>query len=290
MRHVEGVNRCKSIFVIMILIIAGSLAILLSGPGFFNVRAGSTWTQTSDKDFNNNATLINLTVEGSGEEAVLEIDFSDLHNWKNQNPASSVGNLAYHSMATIYGTDKTLIFGGANSWNSFQNETWEYDLSANGWTNKNPTNAPGVRGELGMAPVYGHDKVVLFGGRGSSWMTHFGDTWVYDSSDGAWSEKSPGNTPSGRSGIAMASIYGYDKVLLFGGSIPLIITAIYNMDVNILFVLMLIGISPMGLDGFTQLLGLRKSNNILRLLSGFIAGFFLGIMFNWLIVHILILD
>ena len=98
--------------IVTLLICMGFYTILFSNPDIFTVQADSTWTQTSDKDFNNNATLTNLTLEGTGDEAELKIDFSDLHNWKDQNPSSSVGNLAYHGMATIYGTDRAVIFGG----------------------------------------------------------------------------------------------------------------------------------------------------------------------------------
>ena len=90
--------------------------------------------------------------------------------------------------------------------------------------------------------------------------------------------------------VLCARCFGVYLGLLIGGIIPFIITFIYQINVNLLLLLMIIGIAPMALDGFTQYIGIRKSNNYLRFSSGFLAGFFLGLMFNWLLVHVLILD
>lgn len=52
--------------------------------------------------------------------------------------------------------------------------------------------------------------------------------------------------------------------------VGLTITPAISMPISIILV------SPLLLDGFTQLLGLRKSNNILRLVTGF--SFSIGVM------------
>jgi uncharacterized membrane protein len=44
-----------------------------------------------------------------------------------------------------------------------------------------------------------------------------------------------------------------------------------------LIILTIIAMIPMALDGFTQLVGLRKSSNLTRLLTGLFCGFFIGI-------------
>ena len=61
----------------------------------------------------------------------------------------------------------------------------------------------------------GDDKVLLFGGV-DGFFSLFDDTWVYDLSDNAWTQKSPTTKPTARSDHAMAYMGG-DKVLLFGG-------------------------------------------------------------------------
>jgi len=51
-----------------------------------------------------------------------------------------------------------------------------------------------------------------------------------------------------------------------------------------MFFLMLGGILPLAMDGFTQYLGLRISNNNLRFSTGLIAGLVLGTVFCWLVI------
>jgi uncharacterized membrane protein len=53
---------------------------------------------------------------------------------------------------------------------------------------------------------------------------------------------------------------------------------------------MIIGLIPMAIDGISQFFGFRRSNNSLRFATGIVAGLVLGILFNWLTVHILFLD
>jgi hypothetical protein len=63
-----------------------------------------------------------------------------------------------------------------------------------------------------MAPIYGTDKVLLFGG-----YINLDDTWVYDLSDNNWTFKSPKTKPPGRYFQSMSPIHGSDKVVMFGG-------------------------------------------------------------------------
>jgi hypothetical protein len=64
-----------------------------------------------------------------------------------------------------------------------------------------------------MVPL-GGDQVLLFGGWDGS--SFYGDTWVYDLSDNAWTEQAPASGPSARGTHVMASL-GLGNVLLFGG-------------------------------------------------------------------------
>jgi hypothetical protein len=132
--------------------------------------------------------------------------------WINMNPPGSIPSARYvHAMATIYGTDKILLFGGhLGPINS--NETWIYDLSANRWTRRRPKNFPSARNYHAMAPIYGTDKVLLYGG----WPDN-NESWIFDLSDNNWTLLSTKNSPNEKANHGMASIYGDDEVLLFGG-------------------------------------------------------------------------
>ncbi|MCK5561790.1 MAG: DUF2085 domain-containing protein [Thermoplasmata archaeon] len=77
--------------------------------------------------------------------------------------------------------------------------------------------------------------------------------------------------------------------LIIGFLLPVFIPDILFMDPNILLFLMLLFLAPMAIDGLTQLLGLRQSNNILRFCTGLVAGLLLGIVFSWLLLNILFL-
>ena len=82
------------------------------------------------------------------------------------------------------------------------------------WIEKKPSTKPSARNNHQMAPIYGTEKILLFGG------LNLNDTWVYDLKNNTWTKKNPennGDTPSSRYYFALASIWGDDKVLLFGG-------------------------------------------------------------------------
>jgi hypothetical protein len=117
-------------------------------------------------------------------------------------------------MASIWGTDKIVIFGGSSS--PRFNDTWIYDLSDNNWTNMAPLNNPGCRDEFAMANIWGTDKVVLNGGYNNTLLTN--DIWIYDLSDNNWTEKKPATMPGARFGHRMLSVHGMDKVVIFAGS------------------------------------------------------------------------
>jgi uncharacterized membrane protein len=83
--------------------------------------------------------------------------------------------------------------------------------------------------------------------------------------------------------------FGFYLGLLIGLLIPIFVWSLFVIDVNTMFLLLILSLIPISIDGLTQLLGLRISNNNLRFITGFIAGLFLGLVFTWLIIRILIL-
>jgi len=205
-------------------------------PVIHTASALSTWTQTSDMDFLN-GTFDNITIIGSGEAAELKIDLSEIQTWTEKTPASKPVGRTWHAMATVWKTDKMILFGGAGSSIWYNDETWIYDLKNNTWTDKTPSprpvNYPSGRYGHAMAAIPGTDQVLLFGGRTITNLWWCNETWVYDLSNDNWMEKTPANptpsnNPSCRHHHAMAAIPGTNKVLLFGGNWNLNDTWVYD--------------------------------------------------------------
>ena len=136
-------------------------------------------------------------------------------NWEqitlDTHPSARIG----HSMAPIYNDDKVILFGGWDG-NNYLNDTWLYDLSDNKWTLLNPNSEPSGRRYHSMSTIYNDDKVFLFGGYDAN--NDDDETWWYDLSDNEWTGSGGGARPTARCRHAIASIYGDDKVILYGGS------------------------------------------------------------------------
>ncbi len=134
------------------------------------------------------------------------------NTWAQMNPVGGVkpSARAGHAMANIVG-DQVLLFGGW--YGTYDGETWMYDLSANTWVQKSPTNKLSARSHDAMANIGGDQVLMLSGG------TEYNETWLYDLSANTWTLKNlvGGPNPLLRQNHAMASIGG-DQVLLFGGN------------------------------------------------------------------------
>ena len=138
------------------------------------------------------------------------------NNWNQINPGVIPPQIGGSGFSPIYAEDKVLLFGGWDQVNGgYMNQTWIFDYSENTWTNMSPAQKPSARSLLGMAAVYNTDKVILFGGNDLNGRDD--ETWVYDLSDNQWTKKNPLTKPEPIEWHAMATIYGDDKVVLFGG-------------------------------------------------------------------------
>ena len=192
---------------ICIFIILGSITIN------YPLLKASTWTQTSDKDFIN-GTMNNLTIIGTGDNAELVINLTGLHTWTKKIPQNNPEDRENHGLATIWGTDNILLFGGYKAGPGMLNDTWLYDLSENKWLEKKTPNTPSNRYNHAMTSFFGTDKVLLFGGFDGA---NNDETWIYNMSNSSWTQKFPGNKPDPRCEHTIAPIYGTNNVLLFGG-------------------------------------------------------------------------
>jgi len=136
------------------------------------------------------------------------------YTWTEIIPNNKPLRRAYHAMSAIDGTGKVLLFGG-NEWNNLLGDTWIYNSSAHNWTEV-VSNQPAARQDHSITPIYGTKMVLLFGG--ISETQYHDDTWIFDFNILDWNEKTFSIKPSARYDHGMASVYGTDRVVLFGGN------------------------------------------------------------------------
>ena len=165
----------------------------------------------------------------SVENNCVNLGIVEINNWYEIYPSTHPTARICPS-STIFNTNKILLFGGATQGGGITDETWIFDFNTKEWTNMAPPgDKPGARENHATAPIYGTDKVLLFGGWDG---TRLGDTWVYDLSENKWTNKNYPPGISERSSHDMTSIYGDDKVLLFGGTVGGGRTYIYDLSDN----------------------------------------------------------
>jgi hypothetical protein len=176
--------------------------------------------------------LDNLTISGTGNNSVLTLNNSEspFNEWTKLAPLTSPTQRTNTRMASAYGTDKMVLFGGYSGSNL--NDTWIYDLNNATWLRKYPSSDPGARNDHTMVTMYGYEKVLLFGGI----MGNYDDeTWVYHVSNNSWTQQNPLTKPASRDDHAMASIWGDDKAVIFGGDaggVPFSDTWVYDLSNN----------------------------------------------------------
>jgi len=139
------------------------------------------------------------------------------NTWTEKNPLNHPNVEVEYGMAYDSANKVVVLFGGYDGDSErFLNETWVYDVTADTWTQKNPSTKPTVRGYFSMAYDSVNEKIVLFGG-------YLGDgdysdeTWLYDLKEDKWTQKNPTKKPSARSNHRMTYDSAINKVVLFGG-------------------------------------------------------------------------
>ena len=76
---------------------------------------------------------------------------------------------------------------------------------------------PSARSDATMVYDSLHQSVVLFGGFQEFPIVNLGDTWLWQGT--TWSQQTPANSPSARSGHAMAYDAAHQQAVLFGGQV-----------------------------------------------------------------------
>ena len=122
---------------------------------------------------------------------------------------------ALHGLAYDEGRGVTLLFGGVlgSGQNGYLGDTWQYASGV--WTQVSSAAFPPRRFDHAMVYDRKRDRIVMFGGRGSSGSSLMGDTWEWDGA--SWTRALPAVSPTPRTGHAMAFDPASGTVLLFGG-------------------------------------------------------------------------
>jgi N-acetylneuraminic acid mutarotase len=139
------------------------------------------------------------------------------NTWTMMNPKTKPDARTGHAMAYDSESDKVILFGGYyySGGDKYLSDTWVYDYNTNTWTMMNPKTKPDARTGHAMAYDSESDRVILFGGEGSS--GYFSDTWAYDYNTNTWTNLTPLSGPNARAYHAMAYDSKSDRVILFGG-------------------------------------------------------------------------
>ncbi len=77
---------------------------------------------------------------------------------------------------------------------------------------------------------------------------------------------------------------GFYSSLIFGFILSLLFGIAHLFEKKEMLVLVIIFVSPLAIDGITQLFRFRESNNYLRLATGFMAGLVCGIGVHYLLI------
>jgi len=166
---------------VLSVLLVGSLAfvgVVLTVP---NDAQAATQTWDSDGDFNL-GTYTGTEVLGSGPGAYVQL-VQDATDWRNHAPASNPG--AREGVALAYDSTNNVVvaFGGYDG--AYHGDTWEYDPSANTWTQTSST-GPSARELAGMAFDSSVSRIVLFGGLSATDLEN--DTWEYNAATNSWQQ------------------------------------------------------------------------------------------------------
>jgi len=120
-----------------------------------------------------------------------------------------------HCMIYDSNNDRTVLFSG-NSIDGMNADQWEYNYTANVWTEL--FQSPTPLGRKWGTMVYDPDmnRGILFGGDCND-PEFVNDTWAFDCSTSEWEDQEPGHSPAVRANAGLAYDTTNDIIILFGG-------------------------------------------------------------------------
>jgi len=135
--------------------------------------------------------------------------------WTRQSPATAPSARQGPGMAYDPTTGTVVLFGGGNSGDDKLGDTWTWDGDT--WTQQFPPVSPRPRewDFPGMAYDAAAGTVVLFGGLGAG-NQPLADTWEWNGTTKAWTQRFPASSPSARRGM-LAYDAARKNIVFFGG-------------------------------------------------------------------------
>ena len=139
------------------------------------------------------------------------------HTWtemKSQGPTYHFG----HSMVYDSQADRMIVFGGDNvGENVTTNDTWAYDYNTDTWTEMKPAASPPGRNFQSMAYDSMADRIIMWGGWGTTNDDNDTRVWVFDYHTDSWEARLPSGGPTSRAFHNLAYDPAADRTILYGG-------------------------------------------------------------------------
>ena len=136
--------------------------------------------------------------------------------WSNLKPANSPPWRAMHAMVYDPVENRTLMFGGSDFVNAFD-DLWEYDFLQNTWLEITTDSSPAARQMHGMVYNPDRESVVMFGGRREGGGAFFQDGWELRSATNTWERLPTRSTPPVSDHVKLAYYQSIQKLILFSG-------------------------------------------------------------------------
>jgi hypothetical protein len=172
------------------------------GPG------QDTWS--NETKFSSSDNLNYSTVDGHLELAPGGPEFDA---WKQLNDGPTPRQ--YHEMVYAPSRDVFYSFAGQTAWNVLTNDLLEYNPANDTWRQIGTSGAPTARLDPVVVWDSVNDLLWVFGGRGSSWNSHYDDLWQYNPATDTWFERT--KTPTGR--YSSTGVFNpiTSEIIIYGG-------------------------------------------------------------------------
>lgn len=137
------------------------------------------------------------------------------HIWSSFNPTTKPSAREGASLV-VNDAGNTLVLFGGKAGSAYNNDVWNYDITAATWTQQTAASSPSARSDHSAVRVSG--GFLVYGGEvGTS--SFVGDIWRYTFATSTWAQLTvTGTAPTARGGQATVSVAG--GVVVIGGNLP----------------------------------------------------------------------